>query len=187
MIAFELQGMDKKSGFGFLPKRLNKIAQVLATTLHFKKTKLQTCITCLDKKNIQELNHTFRGKNKPTDILSFPQFEPTDLKRLLKGTAGQKSPLYLGDILLYLPRVKVDAVKRKKPLDHHVTHLVVHGFLHLLGYDHMTARDAQNMEALEKKILTRLSIPDPYLMGAVATPKARKKNHKQTAKRVGRA
>lgn len=98
---------------------------------------------------VSDLNGRFRGKPKPTNVLSFP--------------AGEGAPDgQIGDIILGLETVKREAVEQGIPLDHHVQHLVVHGVLHLLGYDHETAADAERMEAIEINILSKLGIANPY-------------------------
>ncbi|MGL4405783.1 MAG: rRNA maturation RNase YbeY [Notoacmeibacter sp.] len=107
---------------------------------------------------IQTLNREWRGKNKPTNVLSFP---------------GGDSPVeteveFLGDIAFGLETVKREAIDEGKVFDHHVTHLLVHGFLHLCGYDHETGEDdAEEMETLERAILARLAIADPYAIDDV--------------------
>ena len=95
---------------------------------------------------LKKLNRDFRGKDKPTNVLSFPS-----------GAPG-----YAGDIALAYGVTKAEALKAKKPFADHATHLVVHGVLHLAGHDHMTDRDAGVMEPLETKILAKLGVPDPY-------------------------
>jgi probable rRNA maturation factor len=99
-----------------------------------------------DDKKLHSLNITFRGKDKPTNVLSFP--------------ARQDD--YLGDVALAYGVTAREARAQKKPFADHATHLVVHGVLHLLGYDHETARAAKTMEPLETKILSELGIADPY-------------------------
>ena len=106
-----------------------------------------------DDATVQALNAEWRGKDKPTNVLSFPAFP-------LKP--GDKLPPLLGDVILAFETVAREAAEEGKPLDHHVSHLVLHGFLHLLGYDHETDADAEVMEALETRILAKLAIPDPY-------------------------
>ncbi len=102
---------------------------------------------------MQALNAKWRDKDKPTDVLSFP----ADADDNVMG--GQP---FLGDIALGSGVVSADADKLKRPLDLHVMHLLVHGFLHLLGYDHMSPEDAREMEGLEAEILMPLGLPDPY-------------------------
>jgi probable rRNA maturation factor len=106
-----------------------------------------------DDANIRSLNAQWRGKDKPTNVLSFPAFSPKRAAPL---------PPMLGDIVLAAETVRRESVLEDKPLEHHITHLILHGFLHLLGYDHETDADAEEMESVERRALARLSIPDPY-------------------------
>ena len=102
-----------------------------------------------DNDALQALNLQFRGKDKPTDVLSFPA-DPMD------------RPL-LGDIAVALGVAQSDATEQGKPLADHLTHLLIHGYLHLLGHDHETAPEAETMEGLEIKALASLGIDNPYL------------------------
>ncbi len=106
-----------------------------------------------DDASIQTLNAEWRGKDKPTNVLSFPAFPVK---------AGSQPGPMLGDVVVALETVAREAAEESKPFDHHLTHLVVHGFLHLLGYDHETDEEAEEMEAHERAILHALAIPDPY-------------------------
>jgi probable rRNA maturation factor len=106
-----------------------------------------------DDATIQGINAEWRAKDKPTNVLSFPAFQ------LRPGMAPK--PL-LGDIVLAFETVAREAVDEGKPFNDHLSHLVVHGLLHLFGYDHDTDVQAAEMEALERKILARLAIADPY-------------------------
>jgi probable rRNA maturation factor len=116
-----------------------------------------------DDATVRALNRTWRGRDAPTNVLSFPAGEPG-----APAPSGPPTPL-LGDIVLAQGVVVAEAQAQGKPLRHHVTHLVVHGILHLIGYDHEQDRDATIMEGLERRVLDRLGIPDPYLPTAVAT------------------
>lgn len=100
---------------------------------------------------IRVLNRDWRGFDKATNVLSFPATSP----------GGPKSPL-LGDIVIAYETVAREAKAEHKAFLHHLSHLAVHGFLHLIGYDHDMSREAETMEALERKILARLGIADPY-------------------------
>lgn len=106
-----------------------------------------------DDAHIRQLNAEWRGKDKATNVLSFPAFP---------AFAKGKLPPMLGDIVLACETVLAESALEQKTFEHHLSHLVVHGFLHLLGYDHETEHDAEQMEALERRILARLAIADPY-------------------------
>jgi probable rRNA maturation factor len=106
-----------------------------------------------DDAHIKALNGEWRGKDKPTNVLSFPAFVPSGASDL---------PPMLGDIVLAAETVARESTLENKPLEHHITHLVIHGLLHLLGHDHETDAEAEAMEAVERAALARLAIPDPY-------------------------
>jgi len=106
-----------------------------------------------DDAHIRTLNADWRGKDKPTNVLSFPAFP---------FPKGGPLPPMLGDIVLAAETVAKEAGLEDKPLENHITHLVIHGLLHLLGYDHETDAEAEEMEAIERSALARLAIPDPY-------------------------
>ena len=106
-----------------------------------------------DDESIQKLNAEWRGKDKPTNVLSFPAFPIAP---------GDPLPPMLGDIVLAYETVVREAELEGKPLENHITHLIIHGLLHLLGYDHETDDEAEEMEGLERQALARLAIPDPY-------------------------
>nr|WP_184773404.1 rRNA maturation RNase YbeY [Aminobacter lissarensis] len=106
-----------------------------------------------DDDAIQSLNAEWRQKDKPTNVLSFPAFPMAP---------GDPLPPMLGDIVLAYETVVREAELEGKPLENHITHLIIHGLLHLLGYYHETDEEAEEMEALERQALARLAIPDPY-------------------------
>ncbi|RDL43908.1 rRNA maturation RNase YbeY [Marinomonas piezotolerans] len=118
-----------------------------------KDCEFEMTIRIVDEAESQALNHEYRGKDKPTNVLSFP-FEVPD---------GIELPL-LGDLVICRQVVEQEAIEQRKDLSHHWAHMVVHGVLHLCGYDHIKDDDAEEMEALETKILASMSIPDPYLV-----------------------
>ncbi|KZL19591.1 Endoribonuclease YbeY [Pseudovibrio axinellae] len=105
-----------------------------------------------DDAHIQELNKMWRQKDKPTNVLSFP------------GDDKEEPPYgpLLGDIIIAKETLKREAVELDIPFEHHLTHLIVHGTLHLFGYDHQIDEEAEEMEAEERLILAKLQIPDPY-------------------------
>ncbi len=103
-----------------------------------------------DDARIRELNRQFRGLDKPTNVLSFPGPEPLE------------TALFLGDIAIAHETVAREAKEQGKTLEQHCRHLIVHGFLHLLGYDHEDDGEAEAMEAMEIRVLGRLGVEDPY-------------------------
>jgi probable rRNA maturation factor len=109
-------------------------------------------IVLTDDSAIRRLNRDWRGFDKPTNVLSFPA---------AKAGADIADPS-LGDVIIAFQTVAREARDENKPFHHHLAHLAVHGFLHLLGYDHETERDARKMERLEVRILQDLGMPDPY-------------------------
>ena len=113
-------------------------------------------IRIVDEKEGRALNHHYRGKDYATNVLSFPAELPEGLPK------GVKFPL-LGDLVICAPVVAREAREQGKPLAAHYAHLTVHGCLHLLGWDHEDAREAEAMEQLEREILAGLGLPDPYL------------------------
>ena len=115
-------------------------------------------IRLVGKKEIQALNKTYRHKDKPTNVLSFPQFSPRQLPK--KGKKNEA--VTLGDIVISYQYIVGEAKKDNKMLINHVSHLLIHGILHLFGYDHVSDTGAARMERLEKRIMADLGLPDPY-------------------------
>ena len=107
---------------------------------------------------VQALNGQWRGKDKPTNVLSFPLVDEQDLQQA--NVAGPE--LLLGDIILAHGVCSSEAAEKGVSVEQHATHLVVHGTLHLLGYDHQGENEAQDMEAREIRALSRLGIANPY-------------------------
>ncbi len=112
----------------------------------------EIAVLLADDARVKAVNHQWRARDKPTNVLSFPGALPERISQ---------AP-FLGDIILAYETTAAEAAAEEKPLEHHMMHLVVHGVLHLLGYDHMTPDDAERMESLESAILSSLAIPDPY-------------------------
>jgi probable rRNA maturation factor len=105
-----------------------------------------------DDAEIRALNAKWRGQDKATNVLSFPAFPES----------RDSIPPMLGDIVLARGTIGREAALDDKPFDHHLVHLVTHGLLHLLGFDHETDEEAEEMEGAERRILALLDIPDPY-------------------------
>jgi probable rRNA maturation factor len=130
-----------------------------ATYLHkvagqpFPKMPTEVSLVFTDDASIRQINKEWREQDKPTNVLSFPAFP-------LKP--GTMPGLMLGDIVIARETVEREAVDLDKSLDDHLSHLLVHGFLHLFGYDHMNGTEAEIMEGLETRILANLGLSDPY-------------------------
>lgn len=119
----------------------------------FPKMPPEVSLVFTDDASIQDINAEWRGKDKPTNVLSFPAFPVKP---------GKMPGPMLGDIIIALETVEREARELEKSFDDHLTHLMVHGFLHLLGYDHMNNDEAEIMEGLETRILAVLGLSDPY-------------------------
>ena len=116
----------------------------------------EVAVMLTDDAGIRTLNSNWRGIDKPTNVLSFPALQPV-------GARGpDDAPPMLGDIAIAYETMRREADEEAKPFEHHLSHLAVHGFLHLVGYDHENNDDAEAMEALEREVLAQLGIPDPY-------------------------
>jgi probable rRNA maturation factor len=112
----------------------------------------EIAIVLTDDAAIRALNKRWRGFDKATNVLSFPA----------QATPGSAEPPHLGDIVIAFETTADEAERDKKPFAHHLAHLAVHGYLHLLGHDHESDHEADAMERLETDILARLGVPDPY-------------------------
>lgn len=113
-------------------------------------------IACVDHKQSHRLNLEYRGKDKSTNVLSFPSDIPEEVLPLLDARP-------LGDLVICIPVVLDEAIEQHKTAQDHFIHMLVHGTLHLLGYDHETSdEDAEEMEALEVEILAKLGLDNPY-------------------------
>lgn len=118
----------------------------------------QISVLLTGNNEVRALNDQWRGKDKPTNVLSFPMADPAEIKR----TTVTGLELLLGDIIIARGVCEAEAAEKGITLEDHTTHLLVHGTLHLLGYDHIDNVQADDMEAREIRALRRLGIPDPY-------------------------
>jgi len=107
---------------------------------------------------VRMLNRNFRGMDKATNVLSFPQFSAAELPKIGK----RKGVVELGDMALALAYTKKESKEHNKLLRNHISHLVIHGLLHLFGYDHLVDDEAEAMEKLETRIMLNMGLPAPY-------------------------
>lgn len=128
------------------------------------KARLVVSIVLSDDAVVQDYNRQYRGKDKPTNVLSFPSvfLQPDDLGALEQDLQQLDRQVVLGDMILAYETVKREAQEQEKTVENHAIHLVVHSTLHLLGYDHEEISEATRMEALEVEILATLGVENPY-------------------------
>lgn len=143
--------IQRASEAGDLPSEA-QLARWAGAPLPADREPLELVIRLVDEAESRRLNRDYRGIDKPTNVLSFP-FEPPPEVPL---------PL-LGDLVICAPVVVREAAEQGKPADAHWAHMVIHGVLHLLGYDHQTDDEARRMEQRERELLQRLHFSDPYL------------------------
>jgi probable rRNA maturation factor len=130
------------------------MAAAAAVSAELGLTRSEACVALSSDAQVAQLNATYRGKPAPTNVLAFPA------SKQAPAVAGQARGL--GDIVLAAETVSREAAALGLPLNSHLQHLVVHGLLHLIGYDHAQVEEAQAMETLEIRILERLGIANPY-------------------------
>ncbi|EKO3560236.1 rRNA maturation RNase YbeY [Vibrio fluvialis] len=148
-IELDLQlAVDSDDG---LPTR-EQFATWLQTAVAPFQPQAEVTIRIVDEPESHQLNLEYRGKDKPTNVLSFPFEAPPGMELDL-----------LGDLIICRQVVEQEAVEQNKPLLAHWAHMVVHGSLHLLGYDHIEDDEAEEMESLETEIMQNMGFEDPYL------------------------
>ncbi len=119
----------------------------------------EAAVVLTDDDRVRLLNRDYRNKDRATNVLSFPAFDADDMPRL-----PADAPLILGDVVIALETAMAEARAEAKTAADHLSHLVVHGMLHLLGHDHETDDEATIMERLEADALAQLGVPDPYVL-----------------------
>ena len=137
-----------------LRQLVDGVLQATLLELGFDNIDSELSLVFTNDADIREINGKWRHIDKPTNVLSFPAFALQP---------GQEPGEILGDIVIARETVEREAAEEGKSFDDHLSHLVVHGLLHLMGYDHQNDDEAEQMEALERKILASLGISDPYL------------------------
>jgi probable rRNA maturation factor len=135
------------------------VRRIIAAAAPARMRGAELSVTLTNDRAIGALNRQWRGRDQPTNVLSFPTPRPAAKPT---GKSGHAGAHHLGDIVIAYETTAREARDEGKPFDHHLAHLALHGFLHLLGYDHESHRQAETMERRERLILARLGVPDPY-------------------------
>ena len=138
-----------------LEAQVRRAARAALATAKPKHGRGRMTVRLSGDRDVRRLNHDFRGKDKPTNVLSFPSGDSV-------GPRG--APLLLGDIVIAYGTVAREAAAQGKTIRDHLLHLVVHGVLHLLGHDHRRSAEAARMESIETELLAGLGIADPYVL-----------------------
>lgn len=139
----------------------NLIKYCPITNFNPKKNNIEIAISLLSNHQIRAINLKYRQIDKATNVLSFPSYNQEELKQINLFKKNNQF-IFLGDILISFEKVKQEAIKQKKDLKKHLTHLILHSILHLLGFDHDNDINSDIMEKLEIKILQKLNISNPY-------------------------
>lgn len=148
----------------FVEKTCQKIIPLTDLKKIIKKDfTLEVAVLLVCDSQMKKINFEFRQKNKPTNVLSFPALDEKLIRKVgIKKAASAAQHLFLGDIIISYETVKKESLAQKKKFNDHLTHLILHSILHLIGYDHEDKKMAKIMENLEIKILKTLQIKNPY-------------------------
>jgi probable rRNA maturation factor len=138
-----------------LAVQVRRAARAALQTAKRQRGRSQMTVRLSGDRDVRRLNHDFRGKDKSTNVLSFPAGD---------AVGPRDAPLLLGDIVIAYGTVAREAVAQGKSIRDHLLHLVVHGVLHLLGHDHVRPAEAKRMERLETELLAGFGIADPYVL-----------------------
>ena len=136
---------------------INKVLETCFKTENILNSKIYISLTLTTPKQIQKINKEYRNINKPTDVLSFPMFEKDELKEVLKNTENDMEEV-LGDIIISIERIVEQAKEYGHSFERELAYMVVHGFYHLMGEDHMEEEEKQQMRIKEENILNKLNI-----------------------------
>lgn len=163
MIAIELSSEGWPEDRNWQELAAEAVETAIAASVHGSLAQLEAAVEVSVRltadAEVRTLNAQYRGKDAPTNVLSFPMVQPDLLEGLANSDDGE---ILLGDIVLARETCAREAEERGVSLEAHAAHLIVHGTLHLLGYDHMNDLEAEEMEALERDIMACLQLHDPY-------------------------
>lgn len=155
-------GLGPQAWVGVLERAVDAVSKVEPALAN---PRLCLSAVVIDDGEMRALNRQWRGKDKPTNVLSFPQLEPAQLRSL----AAKGPPVMLGDIVFSASTLAREAEQKAIALQDHLAHLAVHGLLHLAGHDHEGSQnEAEAMESLERAALARMGVADPYAQGLAA-------------------
>lgn len=149
----EYEEIEKKSEYEDI---INKVIDECFSNENLDKLELYVSITLTVPKVIQEINKKYRKIDKPTDVLSFPMFEKDEISQMIKD--GYEINDVLGDLIISIPKVEEQATQYGHSFERELAYMCVHGFYHLMGYDHMVDDDKKVMRAKEDEILNKLGI-----------------------------
>jgi len=133
---------------------VKKVIQKCFEVEKINPTSLYVCVTLTTPENIRKINKKYRDIDKPTDVLSFPMFEKKELEKL----CNLKEKYILGDIIISIPKVKQQAIEYEHSFERELAYMLVHGFYHLRGYDHLEEEDKKQMREKEEYILSKLNL-----------------------------
>ena len=136
---------------------IEKVIQKCFEVEHINPTSLYICVTLTDPKNIREINKEYRNIDKETDVLSFPMFEKDELVQKIKEKSFEHEDV-LGDIVISIPKVEEQAKEYGHSFEREFAYMLVHGFYHLRGYDHMEEEEKAQMREKEENVLSQLNI-----------------------------
>lgn len=145
-------------------KKYEDLIKKIVTKCFFEEnlenTHLYLNVILTEQKNIREANKKFRNIDKETDVLSFPMFEKNEIDDIIKNSNKEENSIedVLGDIIVSIPRVKEQAIEYGHSIERELSYMIVHGFYHVMGYDHMEEEDKKIMRIKEENILKKLNI-----------------------------
>ncbi len=140
-----------------IDQEINQLVRLVVENSFEHGGDVEVSLVFVDDVMIQDLNKEYRQKDKPTNVLSFPQWDDFDDLDIMP------QPILLGDVILARETIRREALAQNKELHHHLLHLIAHGVLHLIGYDHIDEDEAHEMEQIEIAVLSQLNIANPYV------------------------